>query len=116
MRKQFGILLIIFSVFSMSACSSIKMPNLDFIKIPEFRKEFREDAKNIGKYPEVANAPQRPNDIRSDEEWDKAAKTIMAEGEAFNPPPLNPANKAMLDAEIENLSQKVEEYKLDDPK
>ena len=38
---------LILAAASLSACSTVKMPNLDFFK----SSEFEEDAKNLGDYP-----------------------------------------------------------------
>jgi len=57
-----------------SGCSSIKVPDLDFMKLPEFKEE----AENLAGYPNVEDAPQTPTDVRSDAQWDKDAKKLIA--------------------------------------
>ena len=96
----------------LSGCTSIKIPDFDFIKFPEFKEE----AKNVPDYPSVADAPPVPKGIRSDKAWDQSAKNVLAKRDAF----VVPNNEgALTDAQtvqkIQNLGTKVEEYKKDDP-
>ncbi|NNC37622.1 MAG: hypothetical protein EX271_10045 [Acidimicrobiales bacterium] len=96
-----------------SGCASINMPDLDFIKIPEFKEE----AENLGGYPNVEDAPQVPTDIRSDAQWDKDAKQLMAKRDSFGPVPEGEPmeSDAEFNKRVDDLVAKVEEYKLDDP-
>ena len=84
------------------------------VKIPEFR----EDAEHIGDYPDVAKAPQRPNDIRSDAAWDKEAKKIINVRDGFSSPEDSKPNQVENEivSKIKLLGDKVDEYKFDDPK
>lgn len=97
----------------LSACQTVSMPKLDLIKSPEFSA----DAANIGKdFPRVKDAPFEPTDIRSDEQWDKDAQTMMALRDG--PHPLNPEaglSEAEAEARYKALKAKVQAYKLDDP-
>ncbi len=94
------------------SCASLKMPNLDFIKLPEFK----EDAKNIGDYPSVADAPLAPQDIRSDKRWDKDARSLMKKRDALQPPVLPDAlSDEEIEAEMQSLAAKAQAYKRDDP-
>ena len=96
----------------LSACSSLKVPNFDKIKFPEFREE----AENIGNYPRVEDAPEEPTGLRTDKQWDAAAKRIMAKRDGFEPVAEGQTlTDAEIEAEIERLTKIVEEYKLDDP-
>lgn len=97
----------------MVGCASVKIPNIDFIKFPEFKQE----AQNIGGYPDVADAPQRPTQLRSNQEWDAAAKTIIHERDSFTTPPVydSYASDEEILSKIEDLSSKVDAYKADDP-
>jgi len=63
----------------MSACSTVKVPNIDFIKFPEFLEE----ARNIKDYPKVSDAPSAPEDVRSAKAWDDAAKAIIDQRETY---------------------------------
>jgi hypothetical protein len=91
----------------------MKVPDLDFIKIPEFREE----AENIGGYPKVEDAPETPVAVKTDAEWDIAAQDIVAKRDGFVSIGVGDAPKtdAEIEKEIEDLLAKVEEYKLDDP-
>jgi len=101
------------AVAVLSGCSTVRIPNVDFLKLPEFR----EDANNIKDYPKVSDAPLAPTDVRSAAQWDADAKAIIAKrdaeraaGEIADAPvvPLSPEEQAALKA-------KVRAYKLDDP-
>ena len=61
------------AVTALSGCTTVRMPNLDFLKLPEFR----EDAVNISDYPRVKDAPVAPTDVRSAKEWDNAAEDLI---------------------------------------
>lgn len=96
-----------------SGCASLKVPDFDFIKMPEFREE----AENIGGYPDVADAPQAPTDVRSDAQWDKDAKNLLAKRDGFGPVPEGEPtlSDTEFNRKVDELISKVEEYKLDDP-
>jgi len=100
-------------LISLGGCSTLKIPDMDFIKFPEFREE----AENIGDYPKVEDAPEAPSELRSDAEWDKAAKRIIAkrDGKGAAPAPIDTNSDAQIKRKINELAAKVEEYKLDDP-
>jgi len=97
----------------LGGCASIKMPEFDFINLPEFK----EDAENVGDYLKVAEAPEAPSDIRSDAAWDSAAKGLIAKRDGFVIPDSGepPMTDAQILAEMKRLAAKVEAYKLDDP-
>lgn len=99
---------------TLSACSTVKMPNADFLRLPEFREAA---AKLIEGYPDVANAPTRPDDIRSAEAWDAAARELIAKQAALRTPMdgADAMTEAELDAEVERLKAEIRRYKLDDP-
>ena len=96
----------------LSSCSTMKLPDMDFIKFPEFQ----EDAENIPDYPKVADAAEKPTDLRSDKQWDQAAETIIAKRDGFSDPDLDdPRTDAEINSEMQNLGNEVEAYKIDDP-
>jgi len=103
------------SAFLIGGCSTVKAPNLDFLKIPEFKEAAQ---KLIEGYPNVADAPEHPENIRSAEEWDKAAKALIAKRNlsysSLHDDPV-PASEAELLARLEALRAEVRSYKLDDP-
>lgn len=96
----------------LSACASIKMPDVDFFDMPE-----ADEAEASLKYPEVAQAPIVPTDTRSDTAWDQSAREILAIKDEFKTPSKGPDAKtdAEIEAEMRQLRNKVKEYKLDDP-
>ena len=102
------------AVLAMSACSTVKMPNLDFLRLPEFREAA---AKLIEGFPEVGDAPTRPEDVRSAAEWDAAARSLIAQRQRLSVPKdgAAPMTEAELDAEVERLKAQIRRYKLDDP-
>ncbi len=96
----------------LAACSSLKVPDLNFIKTPEIRK----DAENIGSYPRPEEQPQKPTDLRSDVQWDLAARAVEQKGESLQVPvQLTPLNGNDVEKKIQQLSDRVDEYKKDDP-
>ena len=107
---------IIFAAASLSACSTVKMPNLDFLK----SSEFEEDAKNIGDYPSIADTPTAPTDVRSAALWDIEAKKLMKERDEFNQgragiqEPVK--SEAELARDVAALRAKARAYQADDPK
>lgn len=103
----------VFTAVLLAGCSTVKLPKIDFLKSPEFK----EDAENIGDYPKVANAPEAPGDVRSDEAWDDAARKLMKARADFTVPDSGQAKRsdAEIEAEIRALEAKVKAYKLDDP-
>ncbi len=96
----------------LAACASSRIPDLDFVKKPEFR----EDAENIGGYLNVAKAPLVPVDVRSAAEWDAAVSQLIAQRDGFIVPPLDtPLSDAEIDSQFTALKAEVHKYKLDDP-
>ena len=107
---------LIIAAASLSACSTVKMPNLDFLK----SSEFDEDVKNIGGYPDTADTPSAPTDVRSGAIWDIEAKKLMKERDDFNAgraglqEPIK--SEAELARELAALRAKARAYQADDPK
>lgn len=111
--KPIRVMVLLSAPFVLGACTSMKVPDLDFIKLPEFREE----AENIGGYPKVEDAPETPVAVKTDAEWDQAAKNIIARRDGFVSIGVGdtPKTDAEIEKEIDDLVAKVEEYKLDDP-
>ncbi len=96
----------------LTSCASVKIPDFDFIKFPEFKK----DAENVGDFPKVEDAPQTPKNIRSDDQWDAAAKNITVEGDGMLPPRNSDAKTdAQIKRDMQKLRDEVDAYKKDDP-
>jgi len=94
-------------------CSSVKLPKLDLLKLPEFKEE----SENIGDYPNVVDAPSLPTDVRSANDWDKTAKDIIKARDSVVPPtePERAKTPDEITREIDRLTQQVNEYRADDP-
>lgn len=115
MKSYLKIGMVCVGLLAVSACTTVKskIADFDFIKLPEFREE----AENIGDYPAVINAPKAPTDIRSDAAWDDSVRTLIAKGNGFTVPTdvEIPLSEEEIQRKINELNQKVEAYKLDDP-
>lgn len=96
----------------LSSCASMKLPDMDFIKFPEFKEE----AQNIPDYPKVADAPQKPEGLRTAEQWDNAAENILTKRDGFEDPDLqDPKTDAEIFREMKELRNEADAYKKDDP-
>ena len=104
-------LLLIGTALSLSACSSMGVPDV----LPEFRDAA--SGSESFEYPNPAEAPAEPQDLRSAEEWDSAATDILAKQESFEIPDdtAEPLTDAQIKRQFNALKSKVKEYKLDDP-
>jgi len=98
---------------SLVGCSSVKLPKLDLLKLPEFKEE----SENIGDYPNVVDAPGLPADVRSAGDWDRTAKDIIKARDSVTPPtePDRAKTPDEITREIDRLTQQVNEYRADDP-
>lgn len=98
---------------SLNACSSVSLPKLDLLKLPEFKEE----SENIGDYPKVVDAPGLPTDVRSAGDWDNTAKDILKARASVAPPaePDRPKTPGEITQEIDRLTEQVNEYRVDDP-
>lgn len=100
--------------FGLNACASVKLPKLDLLKLPEFKEE----SENIGAYPNVQDAPSLPSDVRNAREWDKTANEILKARDNINTPtPIEPVQTPeQIQQDIETLKDRVNEYRVDDPR
>jgi len=92
----------------------MKVPNIaDIMKSPEFTQ----DAANIGtEYPDIQDAPAAPTDIRSDKQWDKDARSLLALRDDTGRIPMEVGpTEAEANRQYESLKAKAQAYKLDDP-
>jgi len=114
LSKRIDIALIALGTVLLSACSTVKMPNIDVPGLPEFKEAA---AKLVDGYPEVSEAPVRPKDLRSSADWDKAVKSLVMERDNFAAPAVGsgPVTPQEVTSEIEQLKAQVRSYKLDDP-
>jgi len=112
-KTHFAKFAIVTAAASLSACTTVRMPDLDFLKLPEFRDE----ANNIKGYPKASDAPTAPTDVRNATVWDTEAKKLMAERDSFNAPASVESTKSDTEIarEADALKAKVHAYKADDP-
>jgi len=96
-----------------AGCSSVDIPEI--MSLPEFSKK----AENVDdlEFPDPADAPVVPDDMRSNSQWDSAASNLLKQQDDFNVPVDVDGDKsdAELLKEINALKAKVKEYKRDDP-
>ena len=112
--KTFSLIL---AAASLSACSTVQMPNLDILKSLGFENE--DDAEELGEFPSIADTPSAPTDVRSAALWDIEANKLIKERDDFN------AAKGTIDApakseaelarEAAALRARVRAYQADDP-
>ena len=109
---------LILAAASLSACSTVQLPNLDILKSLGFENE--DDAEELGDYPSVSDTPSAPTDVRSAALWDIEAKKLIKERDAFNAEKSTIAEPAKSEAELAReaaaLRAKVRAYQADDPK
>lgn len=106
---------LVIAAASLSACSTVSMPNLDFLKT----SEFQEEAENIGDYPQISDTPTAPTDVRAAALWDAEAKKLLKERDAFKAGQASLQEPVRSEAEIAReaaaLRARVRAYKADDP-
>ena len=106
---------LVIAATSLSACSTVKLPNLDIFKA----SAFEEDAKNIGDFPDVSDTPSAPTDVRSAALWDIEANKLLRERDAFNQGRVDAVeptkSETELARELDILRAKARAYKADDP-
>ncbi|MEP1230380.1 MAG: hypothetical protein ABJG88_06865 [Litorimonas sp.] len=100
----------------LSGCVTVKVPDVDFLKLPEFREIVKNNQTNV---PDVSEIPDTPDNVRTDEDWDGDATKLIELREGFVVPDANVAvdlrTQEQIDAELALLKAKVQAYKLDDP-
>lgn len=103
------------AIIGLSACSSINAPKIDLMG----GSAFDEDVENIdSSIPSVDEAPDMPNDVRSDVAWDQSATSLIKIRDAFSVPDKEyeqPSEKALKE-NFQELKNKAQAYKADDPK
>jgi hypothetical protein len=97
----------------LGGCASVKLPQLDLLKLPEFKEE----SENIGAYPAVKDAPSLPADVRKASEWDRLANDIIKKRDGVTAPqePERAKTTNEIMQEIDRLTAEVNEYRADDP-
>ena len=92
----------------------MRVPNVDFIKLPEFREIVRNNQTNV---PDISDLPDTPDDVRSKESWDEQAGKLLGLREEFMIPQSAEGLMSAddIDAEFEQRKIRAQAYKLDDP-
>ena len=113
--KNTRIIIFTSAAVCLSACSTVKLPDFEMPGLEKFKEA---SAKLIEGYPEVSEAPVRPEDLRSSAKWDAAAKALISQRDGFNIPETGglPETPEAFDREVEALKADVRSYKLDDLK
>jgi len=98
----------------LSSCSTVKVPDIDFLKLPEFREIVKNNQTNV---PEISEIPAEPDNVRSDTVWDSDADRLLALRDGFTVPDAEPVPRSQeqIDADYARLKAKAQAYKLDDP-
>ena len=112
-QRQTLILMTALAAFSLSACANVKIPKLDLIKLPDFKAE----SEKLGEFPELADAPDLPEEVRNARQWDKTARDIIKIRDNFRAPiePDRPKTAKEINREVNRLTREVNEYRADDP-
>lgn len=102
------------AAMSLSGCSTVKVPDIDFLKLPEFREIVKNNQTNV---PDVSEVPAEPDDVRSDEAWDTDAQRLLALRDGLTVPESDLATLSQqeIDADYARNKAKAQAYKLDDP-
>ena len=104
---------VIAAVISLAGCSTVKLPDLDVLKMSGWFEELR----NVEDYPKAEDTPIVPTDIRSEAAWDKDAKNLLKLREEIKALENDGIIKsdAEIAQELDALKAKVRAYKADDP-
>jgi len=104
---------LLMAVFGLAGCQTVAMPDLSFAKV----KGFFKDKDQIDDFPDVADAPPAPTDMRDDTIWDTEAKNLIRLRDEVRAVDDNGVAKtdAQLAQELDALRAKVHAYKADDP-
>ncbi len=99
---------------AVSGCATPKMPNIDFLKLPEFREIVKNNQTNV---PKVSEVPSTPEDVRRAKKWDEDAVKLLEMRDNFTTPESlhPPLSQDEITTEFEQLRAKTQAYKLDDP-
>lgn len=105
---------VLIGIIGLSACSSLGAPKIDLMG----GSAFDEDVQNIdSSIPSVNEAPDIPTDVRSDASWDDSARTLVEVRDNFSVPEqvYEQPSEEVLKENFEDLKNKAQAYKADDP-
>ena len=63
MKAFASIAMIITGPLALSGCQTVKVPDVDFLKIPEFREIVKNNQTNV---PDIGEIPDEPDNVRTD--------------------------------------------------
>lgn len=114
MKAFASIITIIVLPLALSGCSTVKVPDVDFLKLPEFREIVKNNQTNV---PDIAEIPDEPDDVRSDTAWDKDAASLIQMRDGFVVPDSQGTkpSQQQIDDEFARRRAQAQAYKLDDP-
>ena len=103
---------LIASALLLAGCSTVELPDIGG-QLADFRK----DIDNLDSaYMQAEELPDMPSEVRSDREWDQAAREMLALRDSFTVPDLEPAmSDADFDREYAAAVAAARAYKADDP-
>lgn len=97
----------------LQACASVRLPDIDFMGDSDFSEELAELDTS---FPGADETPDRPDDVRSDKEWDNAARDMQALFDDVDVPELEPSlSDEAFNQEFETAQQAAKAYQEDDP-
>lgn len=106
--------LVLSGSLTLGACSTITVPNIEFMG----DSEFTEQARNIDPtIPSAADIPAMPDDVRSFEAWDESAQDMLdlKNRLKFAVPTGDALSPEAIEQSFETLKQQAQAYKADDP-
>jgi len=114
MKAYSCLLIMALTAIGLSGCSTVSVPDIDFLKLPEFREIVKNNQTNV---PKVSEIPDEPANVRRDSAWDKDAAQLIELRDSYVTPEANQdmRSQEQIDAEFARLKSKAQAYKLDDP-
>lgn len=97
----------------LSGCATVAVPD-----VGQNLSEFRDSLGDLDKaYMQAEELPERPTGVRSDREWDDAARDMLVLRDNFETPPLEPSlSDDAFDRAFREAQDYADAYKDDDPK
>jgi len=114
MKAFISVITLLAAPLVLSGCQTVKLPDADFLKIPEFRELVKNNQTNV---PDISEIPTEPENVRTDAGWDEDAMRLIEMRDGFVVPDSQGAAPTQqdLDAEFARRKAQAQAYKLDDP-
>jgi len=99
---------------ALSGCNTVRVPDVDFLNLPEFREIVKNNQTNV---PDIAEIPAEPEGVRTDAGWDNDAARLIQMRDGFVVPDSEGAKptQQQIDDEFARRKAQAQAYKLDDP-